>query len=667
MYDKYHLGGKTVYLARPVQVRAENTYEPLNVEKSIRARLVELDSLERLKFGKIREKSEAEAEGKRHNVKKIGTRWIAGEKEIDGQPDVRTRLVVQQIAVGDASQQGFSSSTPSGESIRSLLTLISTSKMHVSTLDVSTAFMNARLPPSTYVVVRMPADVSLTDQHHTSTYAILYQALNGPRCASRAWLNLAAQVVTSHGLTQCSSESCVFIGTFRRNNFECQMALVIYVDDLLVGTSRPDGAKYLKEAFLESVEKIKITGELPVGKPGTVKFLGREISRFSGSDDLHMRVPVDYLYECVKDLSPTPIPPKLDLDEKDNEVLTPESASRYRSILGRVAWWGQSNSHFLRFMSMLATGQATPSHKHERALFRTLRFIKSQLHLYQTCQSNPKYRIGESSSKTDLELYVEASWGTLSVSGYVIFWRGNMVKSVSRVQQSVALSACEAELVSTAQGCQETMGITHLISFLEGSQEKQISSIKDFVNTNVEELPKGAFSIHTDSKSGLGFLSNDGFSRRARHLALAFAFIQRLIYHKVLIIVWVSTKIQIADLLTKIVDREAFERLRSLLGYHEICQPESWQIEKGKFKGKVSDIAVSEGEPLESFVPRVLASCTPAGSLDDQLALLEQKLKEPSSWVVMIEICTAFASGFSSSHLQKYHGSRLFVIQVTRD
>lgn len=63
MYDKYHLGGKTVYLARPVQVRAENTYEPLNVEKSIRARLVKLDSLERLKFGKIREKSEAEAKG----------------------------------------------------------------------------------------------------------------------------------------------------------------------------------------------------------------------------------------------------------------------------------------------------------------------------------------------------------------------------------------------------------------------------------------------------------------------------------------------------------------------------------------------------------------------------------------------------------------------------
>ena len=150
--------------------------------------------------------------------------------------------MVQQIATGDPSQQGFSSSTPSGESIRSLLTFMATSKLHVSTLDVSTAFMNSRLPPATYVVVRLPADVSLTSSHHTPAYAVLQQALNGLRCASRAWLTLAAEVVTSHGLTQCNSESCVFRETFRKGSFECTMSLVISVGDLLVGTSHPDGA-----------------------------------------------------------------------------------------------------------------------------------------------------------------------------------------------------------------------------------------------------------------------------------------------------------------------------------------------------------------------------------------------------------------------------------------
>ena len=115
------------------------------------------------------------------------------------------------------------------------------------------------------------------------------------------------------------------------------------------------------------------------------------------------------------------------------------------------------------------------------------------------------------------------------------------------------------------------------------------------------------------------------------------------------------------------MDKETWERLRSLFGYNEVCQPETWQLEKGKTKGKCSDIPVEESEPLDSFVPHVLARCTPSGSLSEQLLMLEQKLKEASPWIVLIEICTAFASGFSSCHLQKYHGSKLFVIQITRD
>ena len=96
------------------------------------------------------------------------------------------------------------------------------------------------------------------------------------------------------------------------------------------------------------------------------------------------------------------------------------------------------------------------------------------------------------------------------------------------------------------------------------------------MNTNVEELPSGIFTIQTDSRSGQGFLNNDGFSRRTRHLALAFNFLQRLIYHKILIVEWVTTVLQVADVLKKITDRATFERLRTLLGYLEICQPEAW-------------------------------------------------------------------------------------------
>lgn len=54
-----------------------------------------------------------------------------------------------------------------------------------------------------------------------------------------------------------------------------------------------------------------------------------------------------------------------------------------------------------------------------------------------------------------------------------------MIKSVPKVENSasIALSACEAELVATAHGCQETLGILHLIVFFEGQSAKATLSL----------------------------------------------------------------------------------------------------------------------------------------------------------------------------------------------
>ena len=41
--------------------------------------------------------------------------------------------------------------------------------------------------------------------------------------------------------------------------------------------------------------------------------------------------------------------------------------------------------------------------------------------------------LADQSTIRDLQLFVDASWGTLSVSGYAIFWKGSLIKAVSRV------------------------------------------------------------------------------------------------------------------------------------------------------------------------------------------------------------------------------------------
>ena len=159
----------------------------------MQGRLVELEALNRVRFGKIVSKKECDKYCQLHGIKPIACRWVLGSKEIDNKPGVRCRLVVQQIAAGNgvAATLGYSSATPSTEAVRALLIDVASQCWTIGAMDVSTAFMHADLPPGVHVAIRLPADVSATKDIHSPTYAIASKALNGLRCASKAWLQLA--------------------------------------------------------------------------------------------------------------------------------------------------------------------------------------------------------------------------------------------------------------------------------------------------------------------------------------------------------------------------------------------------------------------------------------------------------------------------------------------
>ena len=131
-----------------------------------------------------------------------------------------------------------------------------------------------------------------------------------------------------------------------------------------------------------------------------------------------------------------------------------------------------------------------------------------------------------------------------------------------------------------------------------------------------------------------GFVG-DGFSRRTRHLSIAFNFIQRLLCHGVMEIVRVSTKVQIADLFTKITDQNTTMELPKLLGFVETDRPEEWQNTQNK-PGKKSSHVVASLSAEE--VPSVFDRCVE----------LEALLKQHVSVVVLLEICTDRKSGFSN-------------------
>ena len=62
-----------------------------------------------------------------------------------------------------------------------------------------------------------------------------------------------------------------------------------------------------------------------------------------------------------------------------------------------------------------------------------------------------------------------ASWGSSdaehrkSISGGVIFWKGNVIKGYSRMQLCITLSSCQSELIAVCQISQECIGLRHLL------------------------------------------------------------------------------------------------------------------------------------------------------------------------------------------------------------
>ena len=226
---------------------------------------------------------------------------------------------------------------------------------------------------------------------------------------------------------------------------------------------------------------------------------------------------------------------------------------RYRAVLGRIAWWAQSRPDLARWMSILSQGQSKPTACFEHALRQVIRFLRGQYlcwHYFGPGSEVP------GAGPARLDVYADASWapqaslGRKSVSGIAIYYRGCLIKGISRIQGCVSLSSCEAELRAILTAVQESEGLATLIGQLAGS--------------------KVEIRLHTDSSSARAVLLNRGLSRRVRHLDIAVCYLQERIQEaQTLKVLWCPTSAMVADIMTKCLSCELFMRHQQALGIFE--------------------------------------------------------------------------------------------------
>jgi hypothetical protein len=115
------------------------------------------------------------------------------------------------------------------------------------------------------------------------------------------------------------------------------------------------------------------------------------------------------------------------------------------------------------------------------------------------------------------------------------------------MQTSVALSTAEAEYLAASSAAREAQWLKRLCHELGVGDAMPVP-------------------MHMDNQSAIHMSNNDALSSKTKHIGVASHFLKDMIAKYVLRTVFVRTDGNVADIFTKCLPRDAFQRFRTALG-----------------------------------------------------------------------------------------------------
>ena len=342
------------------------------------------------------------------------------------------------------------------------------------------------------------------------------------------------------GYQQSNSDHTLFL----KYNREKIIVLIVYVDDIIVTGNDPEEKVALQDHLAQEFE-MKDLGSLKY-------FLGIEVSRSKKGIFLSQRkYALDLLNETgMSACSPisTPMEENLKLSTDPNQV--PANKERYQRLVGRLMYLGHTRPDLAYALSVVSQFMHSPKEEHMNAVIRILRYLKS---------SPGKGIVFTKGDNLDIKGYTDADWaGSIddrrSTSGYFTFVGGNLVTWRSKKQDVVARSSAEAEYRGMAKGICELLWIKNLMQDL---RIQQVSPMK----------------LYCDNKAACDIAHNPVQHDRTKHVEVDRHFIKEKLEAKIIEIPHVRSEDQLADVLTKAVSIQAFNKCLNKLGMCDIYAP----------------------------------------------------------------------------------------------
>jgi hypothetical protein len=229
---------------------------------------------------------------------------------------------------------------------------------------------------------------------------------------------------------------------------------------------------------------------------------------------------------------------RLDKDEDGKSV----DITKYRGIIGSLLYLTASRPDIMYSVGVCARFQSNPKESHLLAAKRILKYVKGtqELGLWYPRESGFEL-IGYSDS--DL---AGCKIDRKSTTGACQFLGSRLISWMSKKQTSVSISTAEAEYIAAGACCAQILWLKH--------------QLEDY-NIKISGIP-----IYCDNTSAISLTQNTTSHSRTKHIEIKHHFIRDHVEKGNVMIEYVHTDNQIADIFTKPLSEVRFSTLRAELG-----------------------------------------------------------------------------------------------------
>lgn len=402
-------------------------------------------------------------------------------------------------------------------------------------MDVNNAFLHGDLNEEVYMA--LPPGFQSTKPNQVCR---LLRSLYGLKQASRQWNAKLNAALLHIGFTQSKSDPSLFT----RGKDTSFIALLVYVDDIIVASARLDLIQELKQ-FMDSTFKIKDLGNLSY-------FLGIEAHQSTEGLNICQR---KYALEILNEAgflackpAHTPMAQGVKLAHGDGTPV--DDPSSYRRLVGRLLYLTATRPDITYAVQQLSQFVDAPTDKHLSAAHRVLRYIKA---------SPGQGLLYPSNTDLHLQMFSDSDWATCpetrkSITGYCAFLGSALISWRSKKQVTVSKSSSEAEYRALASAVCEVQWLIYLL------QDLQVTMVRPA-------------TIFCDNKSAVAIAENHVFHERTKHIDIDCHIVREKLSQGLIKLLSVSSSNQVADGFTKPLPAPAFQSFKSKLTLQDLHAP----------------------------------------------------------------------------------------------